>query len=61
MTTIYKTLNGARCVPTGGNGSQGLVIDEAGAERIRMQMLPVHPQRFEFIRKDRLVATEETL
>lgn len=43
-----KTRNGARCIPTGRN-------KEVGSMTYReCQMLPIHPQRFEWINERNL-------
>lgn len=47
---LYETRNGAKCVLMPGPVKK----KAAGNEYVLMQMLPVHPQRFEWIREDNL-------
>lgn len=53
---LYETRNKAKCIPM----SPAQKKDSAfGHTYILMQMLPIHPQRIEWIRKDNLRALDD--
>jgi hypothetical protein len=51
VNNLYETRNKAKCVPYSPAQHRE---EENGHTYILMQMLPAHPQRFEWIRKDNL-------
>lgn len=56
MSTVRETVNGAHCIPTGKRGvrdSSGFVPKDDGSW-LYCQMLPIVPQRFEWIRSSNL-------
>lgn len=61
---MYKTRNGALCVPLGPRRYADGRRTSAEAERgpaiqyLQCQMMPAHPQRIEWIREDNLTPVE---